>query len=198
MNTKSFVPLLIAVLVLGGSLGGAFVGGIALGKSQTEGTPSSGAPLSSTDSTSRQTDQLSQEQLDEIRQRIQSGEFDPGARDQLRQQFQGQFDRGAGPGGFSGGGLTGTIEEIQGNTVTVNTPRGPLQASIGADTTIQVFTDGTLADLLIGMRVTVIGQPGEDGTVQATSIVLVPEGSTGFLGGDSFFRDRLGGDQDSP
>jgi hypothetical protein len=82
--------------------------------------------------------------------------------------------------------------------VTVNTPQGSLQASIGADSAIQLFTDGTLADLLVGMRVTVIGQPGEDGTVQATSIVLVPEGSTDFLGGGSFFRDRLGGDQDSP
>ena len=104
----------------------------------------------------------------------------------------------AGGGGFSGGGLTGTIEEVQGNTVTVNTPQGPLQASIGTDTVIQLFANGTLADLLVGMRVTVIGQPGADGTVQATSIVLIPEGSTGFLGGDSFFRDRLGGSQDLP
>ena len=45
MNTKSFLALLIAVLVLGGSIGGAFVGGMALGKSQVEETISQIAGL---------------------------------------------------------------------------------------------------------------------------------------------------------
>jgi hypothetical protein len=188
MNTKSFVSLIVAVLVLGGSLGGAFVGGIALGKSQAEAATPSIAPLSATD----QQDQTTQEQLDDLRQRIQSGEFNP---DQFRQQFQGQFGRGGGGGGFGGGGLTGPIEEILGDTVTVNTSQGPLLASIGPDTTIQLFTEGTLADLLVGMNVTVIGQPGEDGTVQATSIVLVPEDGTGFFGRERFPGDGSGGQQ---
>ena len=192
MNTKSFVALIVAVLVLGGSLGGAFVGGIALGKSQAEETTSNIAPLSSTD----QQDQTTQEQLDALRERIQSGEFNPENRDQFREQF-GQFGRGGGGGGFGGGGLTGLIEEILGDIVTVNTAQGPLLASIGPDTTIQLFTEGTLADLLVGMNVTVIGQPGEDGTVQAVSIVMVPEGGTGFLGRGSFFGDGSG-DQQTP
>ncbi|MFH1560918.1 MAG: hypothetical protein ABID84_05905 [Chloroflexota bacterium] len=181
MNTKSFVSLMIAVLMLGGSLGGAFVGGIALGKSQAEKAPSSSAPLSS-DSSSQQPDQTSQEQLDEIRQWIQSGQLDTETRDQLRQQLQGQFGQGGIPGLPNRGGLTGTIEKVEGNTVTVNTPQGPLRATIGADTTIQMSVEGTVEDLATGTQVTVVGQPGEDGTVQATSIVLVPEGSTGFLG----------------
>jgi hypothetical protein len=66
--------------------------------------------------------------------------------------------------------------------VTVNTAQGPLLASIGSDTTIKLFTDGTLADLLVGMNVTVIGQPSEEGTVEAVSVVLVPEGSQGLPG----------------
>ena len=45
MNTKSFLALLIAVLVLGGSIGGAFAGGMALGKSQVEETISQIAGL---------------------------------------------------------------------------------------------------------------------------------------------------------
>lgn len=185
MNSKSFIPLLIGVLVLGGSLGGAFVGGMALGKSQAEASSNS-APLSSTDQQPGQTDQ---ERLDALLQQIQSGEVDPSTRDQFQQQFQGQF----GGGGFSGGGLTGPIEGIEGTTVTVNTPQGPLQASIGPDTTIRLFTEGALADLLVGMNVTITGQPGEDGTVQAVSVILVPEGSTGFFGGG-----RLGRNQDTP
>ena len=191
MNTKSFMSLIVATLVLGGSLGGAFIGGIALGKSQAEEVSSNSAPISSTD-------QPTQGQLDALREQIQLGQFDPENREQFRQQFQGQFGRGGGGGdGFGGGGLTGLIEEILGDIVTVNTSQGPLLANIGPDTTIQLFTEVTLADLLVGMNITVIGRPGEDGTVQAVSIVLAPEGSAGFLGRGSRFGDGPG-DQQSP
>ena len=187
MNTKSFMSLIVATLVLGGSLGGAFIGGIALGKSQEEEVSSNSAPVSSTD-------QPTQGQLDAFREQMQSGQFDP----ENREQFQGQFGRGGGGGdGFGDGGLTGLIEEILGDIVTVNTSQGPLLAYIGPDTTIQLFTEVTLADLLVGMNITVIGRPGEDGTVQAVSIVLAPEGSAGFLGRGSRFGNGPG-DQQSP
>ena len=48
--------------------------------------------------------------------------------------------------------MLGTIETIDGDTLTINTSRGPLQAAVGAETTIQVFADGTLADLETGMQ----------------------------------------------
>ena len=89
MNTKSFMSLIVATLVLGGSLGGAFIGGIALGKSQEEEVSSNSAPVSSTD-------QPTQGQLDAFREQMQSGQFDPENREQFRQQFQGQFGRGGG------------------------------------------------------------------------------------------------------
>ncbi len=101
--------------------------------------------------------------------------------DQFRQQFQGQFGHGGLQRFAGGGGLSGTIEEIQGNMLIVNTPQGSLQATIGADTTIQMFAEGTLADLQTGLRVTVIGERGEDGTVQASSILLTPEGAGDFF-----------------
>lgn len=195
MNTKSFLTLVIAVLVLGGSLGGAFVGGIALGKNQEDednvalNNTSTQLP-SGTDQ--QASGQLTQEQLDQFRQQIQSGEFDPENRDQLRQQFQDQFGQG-GPGdlGFGGaGGLTGTIESIEGNTVTINTAQGPLQATISTDTSIQIITDGTLTDLENGTQVTVRGQRGEDGTVEATSITVTPEGLGGLFGGPLFEGQR--------
>ncbi len=177
MNTKAFIILLVGFLALGGSIGGAFAGGIVLGKSQGEEAaasngitptlPGSGLPQGFQG-------QLSTEELE-----------------QLRQQFQGLAGRGGGGGGqgFAGGGfggrggLTGTIESLEDGSITVVTPQGPLQAGVDADTTIQVFAQGTLADLLIGMRVTVVGERGDDGTVNASSIVVIPEGEGGLFGG---------------
>ena len=36
MNTKGFLLLLVTVIVIGGSIGGAFAGGLALGRSQSD------------------------------------------------------------------------------------------------------------------------------------------------------------------
>lgn len=193
MNTKSFVTLVIAILVLGGSLGGAFVGGIALGKNQEDDVALNSASTQLPSGTDQQAlGQLTQEQLDQFRQQIQSGEFDPENRDQFRRQFQDQFGQG-GPGGlgFGGaGGLTGTIEGIEGDTITINTAQGPLLATISTDTTIQIITEGTLTDLENGTQVTVRGQRGEDGTVEATSIIITPEGLGGLFGGPLFEGQR--------
>ena len=193
MNTKSFVTLVIAILVLGGSLGGAFVGGIALGKNQEDDVTLNSASTQLPSGTDQQASgQLTQEQLDQFRQQIQSGEFDPENRDQFRRQFQDQFGQG-GPGdlGFGGtGGLTGTIEGIEGDTITINTAQGPLQATISTDTTIQIFAEGTLTDLENGDQVTVRGQRREDGTVEATSITVTPEGLGGLFGDPLFEGQR--------
>ncbi|MCZ6535671.1 MAG: hypothetical protein O6914_06840, partial [Chloroflexi bacterium] len=73
MNTKSFVTLMIAILVLGGSLGGAFVGGIALGKNQEDDVALNSASTQLPSGTDQQASgQLTQEQLDQFRQQIQS------------------------------------------------------------------------------------------------------------------------------
>ena len=186
MKSKSFILLVAAVLALGGSLGGAFVGGIALGKSQEAEAAQNGLLARPTSSLGRPfSEQSDGASLDQLRQRIQSGDATSEELAQLRQGFQ----SGQGFGGqrFSGwGGLSGSIVKIEGNTITVNTPQGPLQAAVVADTTIQMFAEGALEDLLEGMRVTVYGHRGEDGAVQATSILLVPEGADG-LGGEFFF-----------
>ncbi len=201
MTSGSFTLLIGVVVALGISIGGAFVGGIALGKSQdaeaAQATPEVPAPSGGFGLS----DGADVASLDLLRQRIQSGDATPEELAQLRQGFQsgqgfggqrfgGQGFGGQGFGGqrFSGrGGLSGTIEKIEGNTITVNTPQGPLQAAVEADTIIQMFAVGTLADLLEGVQVTVFGQRGEDGAVQARSILLVPEGAEGLLDGGFFF-----------
>ena len=103
MSTKPFFVMVIAVLVLGASLGGAFVGGIALGNSQDDPElPGAARPQSLTDSLQAQSagdvGALGQNELAQIRQRIQSGEATPEELAQLRQRFQDGADGLAGCG----------------------------------------------------------------------------------------------------
>ena len=188
MSGRSFTLLISVVVALGISIGGAFVGGIALGKSQeaeaAQATPDVPVPSGGL----QQSDGADVASLDRLRQRIQSGDATPEELAQLRQQFQGQGKFGG--GGFGGGrlggglgsGLTGTIDALDGNVITVNTPQGPLQATVTDETTIQLFSQGSLADLIEGLRVTVIGQR-RDGAVEASAILLLPEEGEGFFGG---------------
>jgi hypothetical protein len=210
MNTKDFSVLLVFVLVVGRGLGGAFAGGVALGKSQADDIEvrGSSAPLpfsplqapsgqsgqQATDQVRQQfgSCQVSQEDREQLRQRFQSGEINPEDLDRLRQQFAGQFGQG-----FPGGGeLTGIIEKVEGNTLTVDTPQGTRQATFNNETVVQKFAAGDPEDLQAGVRVTLIGQPGEDGIVEARSILITPTGADGFGGGFFGGRQQLG--QESP
>ena len=218
--TKTFLVSLIVVLVLGVSWGGAFAGGVALGKSQSDDNNFAGssAPLPfsprqrpSAPDSQQPTDQarpqfgsgqpsqqdlaqlrqrlqsgeINPEDLAQLRQRFQSGEVNPEDRDGLRQQFSGQF----GQGFPRRGGVTGTIERVEGNMVTVETAQGPQTVIIGEDTVIQKSVAGTLEDLKEGVRIAAIGQLEDDPDAGARLIILTPEGTErGFGGG--FFGGR--------
>jgi len=172
MSTKAFLIMLTGILLLGGAVGGAFVGGMALGESRAEASEETGDDTFQLPGSLQ--DQLTQEQID-----------------QMRQRFLGQDGQATDGGGFAGqGGLTGVIQQTEGDTITVNTPQGPLQVDISEDTTIQKTVEGTPDDLQEGTNVTVVGQRNEDGTTEASSIVIVPEG-TAFPFGGSGFRGGL-------
>jgi len=98
----------------------------------------------------------------------------------LRQEFQNRSHRG---------GLTGVIETVDGNVVTVNTAQSSVTATLMVDTKIRRFTEGTLSDLQPGMRVTLVGEPGLDGAVEARSVLLNPEDAYGFFNTNFFSRD---------
>jgi hypothetical protein len=203
--TKPFMLMLAVVLALGISIGGAFAGGVALGKSQGEEAGSAG-PAAQPASNARlqpEQGQFSQGDLTELRQRFQSGEISPQDLDQLRQRFQsgeinpGDLDRvrqqfaGRSGQGFPGrGGVAGTVEKVEGDTVTVDTSEGPLLVRVGEDTVIQKSAAGTLEDLQTGVRVAVIGEPEEGGGVAARFVVLIPEGGAGLLGGSFSFGEH--------
>ena len=174
MSTRAVLLVVAGIAALAVSAGGAFAGGIAMGKSQAadEADLSSPAVLQPEGGTGAL-------DLDALRQQFQSGEFDPDAFAQLREQFGGT---GGGRRFGGGDGLFGTIETVEGDTLTIDTARGPLQVAVGPETTIQIFAEGTLAELEAGMRVTVTSERAADGSVVATSIVVTPEGG-GFGGG---------------
>ena len=190
MNNKGFVLMLAGVVALGAVIGGAFVGGIALGKSQeAEAGQSSQTSEPASGLGENSVTQSNQQALSDLRARLQSGEATEEELAELRQRFQDGFGSGTGGENFGGrAGLTGTIESVSENTVMITTPQGPLRATIGEDTLIQRLAEVTVADLLEGTRVTVIGQPGDSGGVEARSILIVPEGDGLF--GESFFGGR--------
>jgi hypothetical protein len=78
-------------------------------------------------------------------------------------------------GGRAGRGTTGTVDRVDGTTVYVKTAQGDeVAVSTSDSTTVGVTTAGKLADLKPGASVTVQGQTGEDGKVQATAITAQP------------------------
>ena len=205
---KAFSLFLMAALILGGSLGGAFASGVALGKTQGE-TPSEAQAAGSFSQGpgERSGGDRPQGRGQGARsgggferggqgagsggdQRIgQSGPESRGSRqgEGNRQGFDGGFRGGpgedSGGGGRRGGrGVGGAIESIEGNTLTVTTPRGPVTVTTGGDTTVRKIVDGSLEDLEQGAQIRVTGQRDEEGIVKATSITLIPEGAQEFIG----------------
>jgi hypothetical protein len=231
---KSFMMMLAVVLVLGVSLGGAFAGGVALGKSQgDDSTADSSGPRPASSLQQQASDQsgeggsgqLSQgfqrgdaspQDLQRLRERFQSGEIGPDELSQIGQQFQrgdaspealqgfperfqpgetgqeelSQIRQRFGQGSGGQGGLSGTINKVEGNTVTIDTPEGAIQATVNDETVIQEFAAVELEDLQAGVQVAVIGQPGEDGPVVARLIFVTPEGASGFFEGGFFSGER--------
>ena len=178
MGNKVFLLLIAGAIALGVGLGGAFAAGVAVGKSQDGG----GQAANETSDIPAFTPPRAQEGLREI------------TPEQL-QQFRRQLGEGGGfplgeGGGFPVGGglaaraLTGDVESIEGNLITVNTPQGPLQATLSDDTDIQLFSEGAPEDLETGQQVIVNGERNEEGVIEATTVIVTPDGNLfgGFPG----------------
>ena len=54
--------------------------------------------------------------------------------------------------------------------------QGPLQATLSDDTGIQVFSQGAPQDLEAGQQVIIRGERNEEGVMEATEILVTPEG----------------------
>ncbi|MFD9894215.1 DUF5666 domain-containing protein [Amycolatopsis sp. NPDC059027] len=87
---------------------------------------------------------------------------------------QGTGNQG-GTRGAGGRGTAGTIEKIEGSTLTLKTAQGTeITVSTTDSTTIGLTQPGKLADLKPGATVTVQGQPDSSGAVTAQAITQQP------------------------
>ena len=90
--------------------------------------------------------------------------------------FGGAFGRG---GGFN---LSGTVESITGETLTLKTANGQtLEFSLGADTTYSSKTPATAADVKAGSKVEVQLQGGGNGQPRASAAASGPIGTSGSV-----------------
>ena len=106
-----------------------------------------------------------------------------------RQQGAGGAGGRAGFGGGPGGGTFGTVEGLEGDTLTLTTQSGAVKVNLSEQTSIQKRTPGSREpaagsreDLQNGAQVMVQGVAGEDGTITASSIQVLPAGGFGGAG----------------
>ena len=73
----------------------------------------------------------------------------------------------------------GTVEEIEGNVLTLDALDGTkVRVVVSDQTTIQKMAQGTTSDISAGSTITVTGQKNTDGSIQATSIFITPVPTT--------------------
>ncbi len=137
---------------------------------------------SDSESEAAEVEPMSQEELEQLRQRLQSGELSAEERQEAIQRIQAQFGGRQGGGGFGGGGGTqaiGSIESISGNTLAVTTELATISANVGENANIRITSVLEPKALTEGAQVTVISER-VDGSTLARVITVVPEGQAGF------------------
>ena len=146
---KRAVWVLVAVLVVAAVGGGAFYYGTKVGENRILQNPQA---------------------LFQRMAGAQGGQF------QVR--GQGQFPNAqgtpqAGGRGFqaAGGGLMGTVEQIDGSTLVISTEaEGTIRVQTSDTTLVEKYMTVGVADLIKGERVTIAGSKNDDGSYTARSI----------------------------
>jgi hypothetical protein len=151
---KRFIVLMIAAVLLGGAIGGAFIGGTVIGK-----------------------DQGKNEAAQDLQNRASqfSSRFGQSSSADGNTEQPSDFVPPTGNGTIIGRGTMGTIENIEGNTITVKTAAGTsVNVITSSATAVQKIDTGNVSDLKPGDTISVSGETQDDGTVQAASILISP------------------------
>jgi hypothetical protein len=83
----------------------------------------------------------------------------------------GQFPQGGQrPGGFARGGVAGEVAGVQGDTIELTTPDGPVKVLITEQTVLRKVTTLSLDELQPGEQVVVIGDRDAQGNLVARSV----------------------------
>ena len=95
----------------------------------------------------------------------------------LAEQGGGQLrGRGGAGGAFGQRGVSGEITRIGDGRVTLETARGPVEATYDDDTQIrEIVAEGELVDLPVGAQVRLLGQRDEEGVFRAVAVIMNPD-----------------------
>ena len=135
---------------------------------------------------------MTEEEIQDLRQRLQSGELSEEEAQQAFQRLRSQF--GDGRGGPGGSQVAGSIESLEESSLTVATDVASVSVNVGADTVIRITSVLEPTALADDTQVMVVSERLEGKTL-ARVITIIPEGQTGFRGGG---LGRLGGGQGAP
>ncbi|NIK59499.1 hypothetical protein [Kribbella shirazensis] len=83
--------------------------------------------------------------------------------------LRGQNGPGQAPGGQGGGGTVGTVVSANGSELVVKTQAGNVTVKLTGDTTYEISSKGTAADLKAGEQIVVSGQ-NTNGTITANTV----------------------------
>ena len=125
---------------------------------------------------------MSQEELQQLRARLQSGELSEEEQQEAIQRLRAQFGGGQGGGGFGGGGgvqAVGSIESVGEGSVTVVTELATVTANVGENTNVSITSLLEPTALTDGAQVLVVSERVDASTL-ARLITVVPEGQGGF------------------
>ncbi len=160
-------------------------------RSQAEPQPTSPPAVAQVQTSQGASDEqapMTDEEIQQLRQRLQSGELTEEEARQAFQRLRAQF--GDGPGGPGGSQVAGSIESIGETSLTVAMDLASVSANVGADTVIRITTVLEPAALIDAAQVMVVSER-QDGKTLARVITIIPEGQEQFRGG----LGRLGGGQ---
>ena len=133
---------------------------------------------------------MSEAEIQQLRQRLQSGELSEEEARQAFQRLRAQF--GDGPGGAGGTQVAGSIESVEESTFTVATELASVSVSVGADTSIRVTSVLEPTALTDDAQVMVVSERLEGSTL-ARAITIIPEDQARFRGGQGGFGGAQGG-----
>ena len=138
---------------------------------------------------------MTQEEIQQLRQQMQSGQLSEEEVQQAIQRLRAQFGGGQGGpfGGDAGSVAVGPIESVAEDTITVKTELASVTASVGEDTNVRITSILDPSTLNDGSQVMVISERVEGSTL-ARVITIVPEGQGAFGGGQGG-RGRFGAAQ---
>lgn len=124
---------------------------------------------------------MTQEELQQLRELLQSDQLSEEERARVVQRLRTQFGGGQGGSGFGGGGsqAVGTIQSVRNNTITVATELATVTANVGNDTNVRITSLLEPSALAGGVQVMVVSERVEGATL-ARAITVVPESQAEF------------------